>query len=1099
MDWGRPRRARLLIAVAATAVTGLVGATSAASGASERNQPINSVISSSAKAAHQGLPNFDVRRAEVATTPARTVAAQAKLRSSLGSGAVLETDPATGAVRSLGRLDGFLTGPSDHPARQIALDYIRTHHAAFGISSAAVGSLRPFSQFADSSGNHHLSFVQTVGGIPVFGAGLKANITRHGQLINVVDGPAPNTGVRTTAPSIDAGQAVSAALRNGNADSASPGRVNRSGNGAEELTTFSRGNRASLVIFPTASGGRLAWQVNANATSTGTYIDVVDAQTGKVLHRQNQVDFDSTATGQAWQYYPSNIFPIPGGSSNADIGTQGTQSFPVDNSGSRLSGNNAHAYADVNDNIVVPGGSVPSTAEIPSSSGLNWNYPAALDDGSGSGPFGGFFANCDPNWKCTWDSGVANSWQTNLKQNATQVYYYVNNFHNFLMNDSDIGFTPAAGNFQADGGDAVQAQVDDGANTAPGGGFPDGHHQVNANMATQQDGIPPRMQMYLFPAYGLNFGAPDANGGDDASVIYHEYTHGLSSRLVTQPNGVPGLGAFQSGSMGEAWSDWYAMDYLMQKGYDVDTSTPGDVQVGFFVGGGTTIPLRSEPMDCPANGTDSGGACPGGSSTGPGGYTLGDMGKIIGQPEVHADGEIWGQTLWQIRQALGNNVAERIITQGMELSPATPSMLDMRNAILQADKASRGGADLNTLWSVFANRGMGYFASDDGPNDTTPTENFSTPPNCSAIQCGTLTGKVLDGNTLKPVVGARVAIKGTGDLVATTNAAGQYAMTNIPPHNSYPSLTVSKAGYTPVTQQSIVVNAGTQTRNFTIRRDWADTGLGAVVTKFSPPDYSSFGCGPKGGFDLSQVSGWGSTSISPQDPSNGPGGQKSATVRLPKAIDLSGLAVDPGATCGDDDTASTKGLKIETSPNGTTFTTVANTTFSAAQAHEMNNVTPTSKPKKVKFLRVTMLSNQNPSSNAGRNFMDLSEVAIYGKPSDVTKPVIGSATIVPGQTVRSTIANGFKISSHLSEAGNEKGTLQITATKAQQLGIPRTIGTGTLAFAAAATKRMTMNLTATAKNKLKNQSSLAVTATLNATDRAGNKATPVSRSKILPH
>jgi PKD domain len=121
------------------------------------------------------------------------------------------------------------------------------------------------------------------------------------------------------------------------------------------------------------------------------------------------------------------------------------------------------------------------------------------------------------------------------------------------------------------------------------------------------------------------------------------------------------------------------------------------------------------------------------------------------------------------------------------------------------------------------------------------------------------------------------------------------------------------------------------------------------------------------------------------------------------------------------------------------------------------------------------------------------------KTVDVKPPAISGATIQAGQTVRSIIANGFKINSHLSEAGTEKGTLQITAAKAQQLGIPRTIGTGTLAFTVAATKTMTMNLTATAKNKLKNQSNLQVTATLNATDKANNAATSVSKSTTLPH
>jgi hypothetical protein len=163
--------------------------------------------------------------------------------------------------------------------------------------------------------------------------------------------------------------------------------------------------------------------------------------------------------------------------------------------------------------------------------------------------------------------------------------------------------------------------------------------------------------------------------------------------------------------------------------------------------------------------------------------------------------------------------------------------------------------------------------------------------------------------------------------------------------------------------------------------------------------------------------------------------------------------VDPGATCGDDDNASTRGLRIETSSNGTTFTTVANTTFSAAQAHQLVNVTPTSKPKKVRVLRVTMLSNLNPNAGSGQNFMDLSEVAIYGKPSDLIKPVISNVSIPTGQTIRSMSgAAGFKIRAKLSEAGTMKGPLTIPSTKTRQLGIPAQIGTGTLGFLKAGLK-----------------------------------------------
>jgi Fungalysin metallopeptidase (M36) len=54
-------------------------------------------------------------------------------------------------------------------------------------------------------------------------------------------------------------------------------------------------------------------------------------------------------------------------------------------------------------------------------------------------------------------------------------------------------------------------------------------------------------------------------------------------------------------------------------------------------------------------------------------------------------------------------------------------MLDERNAILAADQAA--GTGLSTkLWQVFASRGMGVNASTNGPDDTSPVQDFHTPP-----------------------------------------------------------------------------------------------------------------------------------------------------------------------------------------------------------------------------------------------------------------------------------------------------------------------------------------------------------------------------------
>jgi hypothetical protein len=101
---------------------------------------------------------------------------------------------------------------------------------------------------------------------------------------------------------------------------------------------------------------------------------------------------------------------------------------------------------------------------------------------------------------------------------------------------------------------------------------------------------------------------------------------------------------------------------------------------------------------------------------------------------VHADGEIWVETLWDLRARLiadhgaadGIMRARALVTDGLRLAPANPTFLDMRNAILQADLI-RGFGDTDRIWAVFAARGMGFRASTTSNNDTSPVQDFSLP------------------------------------------------------------------------------------------------------------------------------------------------------------------------------------------------------------------------------------------------------------------------------------------------------------------------------------------------------------------------------------
>jgi hypothetical protein len=573
---------------------------------------------------------------------------------------------------------------------------------------------------------------------------------------------------------------------------------------------------------------------------------------------------------------------------------------------------------------------------------------------------------------------VPNSWQTNRAQNAVQLYYFLGTWHDHLAR-APIGFTRSAGNFEAVDGDAVQGQSDDGANTAAG--LPDPQHVDNANMNTPPDGTPPRMQMYLFhdpsdPTDPFIAG----NSGDSADIVYHEYTHGLSNRLVVDANGVSTLGDVQAGAMGEAWSDWYAMDYLVAQGLERDTSAPGELRVGKYVLAGQTI--RSEPVDC-AVGVES-AVCPGRPAAGPGGYTYGDFGRISSRgPEVHADGEIWAQTLWDLRKAIGRVKAESLVTRAMELSPANPSFLDERNSILQADLVVNSGRLQNKIWKVFAARGMGWFAAALNGDDAQPVEDFSVPPPANTPR-GTLTGTVTDQDTGTPVAGAHVGFGGhasgfAGDYEATTAADGTYTITGIIP-GTYAKVFAEGAGYDPKST-TISIAARTNTLNWQLRRDWAAIAGGAEVVSFTGPDYTPFGCGPARLFDQSQASGWGSD-VAPEG--------QNVVVQLPAAVDIGELVINPSATCGDDPTASTGGYRVETSADGTTWTVGAEGTF------PQGTVTPTTVPlaagsgSGVQFIRFTMRTSQAqdaglcPTGNeapSGCTFLDSTELAVYGAPS----------------------------------------------------------------------------------------------------------------------
>jgi uncharacterized repeat protein (TIGR01451 family) len=321
-----------------------------------------------------------------------------------------------------------------------------------------------------------------------------------------------------------------------------------------------------------------------------------------------------------------------------------------------------------------------------------------------------------------------NSPTTYTNASVVQLFYLNNWMHDKLY---ELGFTEAAGNFQTlnfgrggNAGDAIQADGQDGGGTD------------NANMATYPDGIPPRMQMYLFSSPN-----PDRDGDFDADVVLHEHTHGLSNRLIGNGSGLDNT---QSGGMGEGWSDFYALSLL--------TSPTDNVSGCYAMGGYATYqffglqenyyfgirryPYCTNMLKNPLTfkDIDPAQAIP---HTGIPLSSIYSPFNAASADEVHAEGEVWCSALHEVRVNLvnkyggsvGTHLALQLVTDGMKLSPIEPNFLEARDAILAADEADNAGINRAEIWRGFAKRGMGYSAK--SPASTTTSglvEAYDLPP-----------------------------------------------------------------------------------------------------------------------------------------------------------------------------------------------------------------------------------------------------------------------------------------------------------------------------------------------------------------------------------
>ena len=361
---------------------------------------------------------------------------------------------------------------------------------------------------------------------------------------------------------------------------------------------------------------------------------------------------------------------------------------------------------------------------------------------------------------------------------------------NWNGQDSNLGTTEA---FREN--DPVLGQAQAGAGTLN----PYATARNNANMATLPDGTSSVTNMYLWQPLAGAFYAPCVDGDYDAGVIGHEYGHMIENRMIGKGANRAG---HHAGAMGESTGDLMSIEQLNENGnYARDANRWA---TGTYATGQKLRGIRNYAGNFPSQ-----GAFPT-----PGVYAqvdplnLSDIGYDVTGPQVHADGEIWTATNFDLRRALaakydaqypegdealqgqcargevpadrcpGNRRWIQLVLDSFLLMPTAPSMIDARNSILAADTMRFGGANQTELWAAFARRGMGRnAASTNGTgrasgveSDTNPLPDFEAPGQGNA----TLTFAATARDTAQTPVNARIYVghyEARVSPVADTNPA----------------------------------------------------------------------------------------------------------------------------------------------------------------------------------------------------------------------------------------------------------------------------------------------------------------------------------------
>ena len=696
----------------------------------------------------RGLPNFDIRLSgrrefndmDLSSTSGKQAAMQnARSRSRASAVGQFRSSLATekaanlrAVVNEAGGMKNFfidgdtLSEPRSDSADNIARNFLGRHNSLFALPGAGREELILENEDNDQ-GTTFLNYTQTVDGLKVWEGQVQVVVNKNGEVLNVREGFLVDGPPLKRRGAMNEAKAIAKAFEHAGRDVFPSFVAVYSRASTTEMSRFANPLDLSLeevlseqVVMSVAGESRLAWHVVAEIGPDEWYEILLDAYTGELLLRHNLYLFEAQGTvyTEAPDKGARQLVSFVGDTAiNTAAGWMGTSTVTT--------GNNVESYLDRDAN---------NAPDNTSGNGLSVGHASA--------------ANQD----FTFPFSTAVDPRTQQAAVVTNLFYFNNIMHDFSYN---LGFTETSRNFQVNnfgrgglGNDSVRAEAQDGSGTN------------NANFATPPDGSRPRMQQYLFTSPN-----PDRDSSVDGDVVFHEYGHGISNRLIG--NGSTALSGIQSGAMGEGWSDYWAI------------TINNDGAVGEYV---TNNPngIRRAAYTVPA-------------------AAVHNSYSDLQSSSVHNDGEVWAATLWDLRTQLGAATTDRLVLNGMKFTPNRPSFLNARDGIVQADQNLFGGANRCAIWTVFARHGMGVSAV--GNDGTTHIAATDLPPDCG----GTCSF------SLNPNTGNFTAAGGSSSVTVTTQAGCNWTAVS---NNSFITITSGASGSGSGTvNYSVAANGSSASRN----------------------------------------------------------------------------------------------------------------------------------------------------------------------------------------------------------------------------------------------------------------------------------------------